>query len=242
MSHFPSNSNRQRRRFTLIELLVVISIIAILAAMLLPALATARERSKRIVCLAQLDQSGKALYGYFSDNERLFPPKNGSSDFEWIGKDGSNAYFSTGNNDIANRHLNPYMQTSLSDGDEVPIAHCPSDDGAGSSSVYDDTGASYVANIGENNNGALNNCTKQSNHHKPNRLSLVESPSRFAPMFPVGFRDVVKGNAIPVEKRLYHTKVGDFRWNVMFTDGHVAFTEAIMGDWVTDDYSIQIGQ
>lgn len=86
-SHRPSSSIRQNTAFTLIELLVVIAIIAILAAILFPVFAQAREKARQITCLSNTKQMGLATALYVQDYDETFPGAaiwiTGNNPFEW---------------------------------------------------------------------------------------------------------------------------------------------------------------
>ncbi len=73
----PKESRRQRSRgcsaFTLIELLVIIAIVAVLAAILLPALATAKVKARQVVCVNQIQQLTASLTMYITDHDAHMP-------------------------------------------------------------------------------------------------------------------------------------------------------------------------
>jgi len=76
---------RERRAFTLIELLVVVAVISILAAMLLPALSSAREKSRRASCMTSLKQMALGVEAYSGDYSGYLPSNHAWGSEYWDG-------------------------------------------------------------------------------------------------------------------------------------------------------------
>jgi len=100
----------KRKGFTLIELLVVIAIIAILAAILFPVFAKAREKARQVSCASNLKQLGLATLQYVQDNDETWPVAqyglpNGDTQY-WFGA-GNGATF-----DLSKGLLQPYMKST----------------------------------------------------------------------------------------------------------------------------------
>lgn len=102
----------RRFGFTLIELLVVIAIIAILAAILFPVFARAREQARRTACLNNMKQIGTALQMYAQDYDEMFPLRYGDGD-------PTHGDYEHGVQRTWKNMLFPYIKS-------VPVFKCPS--------------------------------------------------------------------------------------------------------------------
>jgi len=87
-NHQKRSTKQMTRGFTLIELLVVIAIIALLLAILMPAMRKIKEIARETVCKSNLKNIGLALAMYLDDYERKIPNTGSSNGFLWFESDG----------------------------------------------------------------------------------------------------------------------------------------------------------
>jgi prepilin-type N-terminal cleavage/methylation domain-containing protein/prepilin-type processing-associated H-X9-DG protein len=116
---------RRRCGFSLVELLVVIGIIAVLVAILLPALSSARRSANTVQCASNLRQLTIALIGYANEHRGYFPPNTGEDQLFWYQEPMIGSYIPSGI---------PMPDGSLAGGALL----CPND--------FDDTLRSYSMN------------------------------------------------------------------------------------------------
>jgi prepilin-type N-terminal cleavage/methylation domain-containing protein/prepilin-type processing-associated H-X9-DG protein len=103
--------HRHRKGFTLIELLVVIAIIAILAAILFPVFARAREAARKSTCVSNLRQVGTAMRMYLQDFDERTPWRVNGSEWVWAANPANDTYWGL--------FYQPYIKNA-------GLWHCPS--------------------------------------------------------------------------------------------------------------------
>jgi prepilin-type N-terminal cleavage/methylation domain-containing protein len=220
--------------FTLIELLVVVAIIAVLIAILLPALANARNMAGLAVCGSNLSQIGKATQFYIHDNSEAFPvPKyshSGDPGFLWpmwfYGGDDSGSWGPVGSFPAKDRSLAPYLDPLTG------VYHCPGDRVTyGGRPYWEAITVSYPMNLNSDTGNFPSLWSK--------RLSQVADPARTLLVGDFAWSAIWAAGDWLVPQYWWHPDgLGQLKVSLGFVDGHSDYLSIRPGVWNTASYRI----
>lgn len=226
---------RTQHGFTLIELLVVISIIALLIAILLPAIDAARQSARTIQCTSNTRQIAIAWTMYLEEHDDTFPPLRQNSHWFYGGK---HPAIGLGKYQLQHRPLNPYVGLQEQNSAGLESFRCPADrdirngqtGGDGPTHgyhTYDFYGNSYMMNH------QLLWKRKPGGTMSQRTLNDVRlSPSRVVASADVQWYYAVNDTHWDGHFHNDHDQV-----NLSFLDGHAAFVQLTRGEGYTEDYS-----
>jgi prepilin-type N-terminal cleavage/methylation domain-containing protein/prepilin-type processing-associated H-X9-DG protein len=257
MMNYKERSSRYTKRgFTLIELLVVIAIIAVLLAILLPAMRKIKETGRAAVCKSNLRNIGLAVQMYLDDYDRKIPNTQSSNGFLWFEDDGV-TYRQPGSG--GGTYWGIYYKDYLK---ETTIFGCPSFQTTSNTRlIYSYTGAPQNSNP----DFVIQNAAFGLNHHNRARgrntndiyrtSEFLYASDHAEPRPDGGTSDCFHNNDIPGAMNLtsYRKSQGGSRWysyrqifrhnvtrnedertggrtNVLWLDGHVTVLEETTGD------------
>jgi len=233
--------------FTLIELLVVIAIIAVLLAILSPALRKIKAVAKRLHCQTNLKQITIAWHLYLDDNDDCFYQER-EANHAYGGWGGVGGY-----DDPCDypRLLNPYLQLPLviNEDGNARVFRCPSDKGGKfyAEKAYIYFGNSYQTNLLLIGPGELETdpgitpepwreLHEEINKYTVNiKMAHIAEPAR---VLLVGDNNWVSQwfYEDPYDKYTWHDK--EYYYNMAFLDGRVEFIHIFKGLYVADEYRI----
>ena len=256
------SSGSSRSGFTLIELLVVIAIIAILAAMLLPALASAKERANRAQCVNNLRQLGLGYTMFAGDNDDKYPTTqaggnglnviNGGYYTRWIAYAASKAGQKVDPNDSTAKFTDFGALYPAKYAGAGGVFFCPSQNAKNSDlgSLKHQPLLTYADSFPADGNGNVrgsficNPRTALDSTGKKVRFFDKASKIKGRTMLGMDFIDYTQfdsaGNVIISGATFAHSRSKG--WNVLFADGSVAFnkgTAEVKQIWVNGGFRDQ---